>query len=289
MLCPATEEAIRAFQRARGLFVTGECDEHTWHALVEASWQLGDRNLQLTSPFMRGDDVATMQISLGRLGFDCGRIDGIFGPITVRAVSAFQAQAGLVSDGVCGPVTVSVLSLLTARTGDGPGVAMLRELEEQRTRGEQVAGTRLAVGQLGALGPLVGGIGRGLRARGAHVVVLDQPDALAQADAANRFGASAYLVFEPADSPSVELHYYSVPAFESVRGRALAGLLAEQFRARLDLAPVIHGMRLPVLRETKMPAVHVLISSSSVVLDHLTELAGASISAVEQWISGRAS
>ena len=40
-------DAVRAFQRHRGLHDHGACDEPTWLALVEASWQLGDRLLKL--------------------------------------------------------------------------------------------------------------------------------------------------------------------------------------------------------------------------------------------------
>ena len=92
--CPATEDAVRAFQTGRGLRCDGRCDEQTWTALVEASWKLGDRLLFLTSPNLRGDDVAELQSRLGRLGFDCGRVDGILGPSTARALEEFQSNCG---------------------------------------------------------------------------------------------------------------------------------------------------------------------------------------------------
>ena len=285
----ATETAVRHFQRARGLMVTGQCDQYTWHALVEASWQLGDRNLQLTSPHMRGDDVATMQASLGRLGFDCGRIDGIFGPLAVHAVTSFQSQAGLVADGVCGPLTVRLLRQLAERTGDGPGVPMLREIEQLRAGHQRLAGAKVAVGQLGALGSLIRVIAHGLLAVGTQVVALDQPDPLAQADAANRFEATAYVVFEPSDHPGVMLHYYRVPAFESARGRALAGELRTTLATAMHTDVTVTGMRLPVLRETRMPAVHVLVGPTNDLLERLAEVGAATVQAISQWISGRAS
>ena len=37
----------------------------------------------LTAPNLRGEDVAELQRILARLGFDCGRVDGIFGPDTL--------------------------------------------------------------------------------------------------------------------------------------------------------------------------------------------------------------
>ena len=59
--------------------MTGRCDELTWTALVEAGWTLGDRLLMITAPNLRGEDVAELQRILARLGFNCGRVDGIFG------------------------------------------------------------------------------------------------------------------------------------------------------------------------------------------------------------------
>ena len=119
--CPATEDAVRAFQTGRGLRGDGRCDEQTWTALVEAAWKLGDRLLFLTSPNLRGDDVAELQSRLGRLGFDCGRVDGILGPLTARALEEFQTNCGTAADGVCGPDTVRTLAMMSSQTGHGPG------------------------------------------------------------------------------------------------------------------------------------------------------------------------
>jgi N-acetylmuramoyl-L-alanine amidase len=49
---------------------------------------------------MRGDDVQAMQTVLAKLGFDCGRADGIFGPNTLRALTEFQQNYGIVADGI---------------------------------------------------------------------------------------------------------------------------------------------------------------------------------------------
>ena len=135
---PATAASVRSFQRQRGLVEDGRCDETTWLALVEASWRLGDRHLKLVAPHLRGDDVDVLQTRLARLGFDCGRVDGIFGPRTARALVEFQRNCGLDVDGV-GPLTVRAVEVNSARSGSGPGVAAIRELE-----------------QLGAVGPSLG-------------------------------------------------------------------------------------------------------------------------------------
>ena len=51
---------------------------------------------------LRGDDVAELQQRLCTLGFDTGRVDGIFGDATVRALGEFQRNAGLPVDGIVG-------------------------------------------------------------------------------------------------------------------------------------------------------------------------------------------
>src|SRR6266508_2853099 len=103
----ATERAVSSFQRDRGLDCTGACDLSTWAMLVEAGYRLGDRLLYLHAPMLRGDDVAELQLRLGSLGFDAGRVDGIFGPETEHALHDFQRNAGLPADGIAGQATIS--------------------------------------------------------------------------------------------------------------------------------------------------------------------------------------
>ncbi|MFF4056588.1 peptidoglycan-binding protein [Streptomyces sp. NPDC001668] len=50
-----------------------------------------------------GADVAEAQCLLRRAGISPGGIDGMFGPLTLRAVKTFQQRAGLVVDGMVGP------------------------------------------------------------------------------------------------------------------------------------------------------------------------------------------
>lgn len=276
---------MRAFQTARGLVADGRCDQHTWIALVEATWKLGDRLLLLTAPNLRGDDVADLQVRLARLGFDCGRIDGILGPNTARALEDFQANCGLAPDAVCGVETVRVLLRVGTQTGDGPGVSAVRERERQRVGLGSLAQCRVVLGQFGGLSALTRTLSRELRLRGATVMSLDEPDGVAQALVANHFGADVYLGFQSHPEASAVLQYYRVPSFESAGGRALAEAIADEIADLPGLHPTISGMRLPVLRETRMPAVIAVFGPVRAVGDLSPQIAQRVLHAVEVWAS----
>ena len=65
-------------------------------------------------------DVAELQRRLSALGFDPGRVDGIFGDQTTDALVDFQRNAGLSPDGICGPQTLAELIRLQP-LGGGAG------------------------------------------------------------------------------------------------------------------------------------------------------------------------
>lgn len=52
-----------------------------------------------------GSDVIYLQLSLIKLGYNTGTVDGIFGPLTEQAAKNFQANKGLVVDGIVGNMT----------------------------------------------------------------------------------------------------------------------------------------------------------------------------------------
>lgn len=132
-------DEIRSFQQERGLHVTGELNDATQRALEEARWKLGDRSLYLqTPPLMRGDDVAALQSRLTEMGFNCGRVDGIFGELTEHAVKDFQKSVGVAVDGKCGPATIIALLRLT-KIVSGGAPAALRESAVQKNRGPALA------------------------------------------------------------------------------------------------------------------------------------------------------
>jgi len=135
---PEVSQAVRAFQQERGLKVTGEIDLGTHAAIEEARWKLGDRSLKVEAPQMRGDDVATLQSRLIDMGFNPGRVDGIYGPTTESAVKEFQKSVGVKIDGICGPGTVIALMRLM-RTVTGGAPTQLRDQAIREKRGPALA------------------------------------------------------------------------------------------------------------------------------------------------------
>ena len=270
------------FQEQRGLRPSGACDRQTWLALVEAGWKLGDRLLVLTAPHLRGDDVAALQQSLNHLGFDCGRPDGILGAATARALTDFQRNAGLTADGICGPDTVRTLDLVGRQSGSGPGVASVRE-SESMAASMSLHTLRVVVGQFGGLSSVTRSLARALRHGGATVMSTDEYDAAAQAAAANRFGATIYVGFEARSEPCSMVSYFAVPTFESIGGRALADHTVRHLTPVLDVAPELSGMRLAVLRETRMPAVLLSLGPVRSVVDATDAITTAMVAAIDDW------
>lgn len=69
-----------------------------------------NRYMKLTNPYMKGDDVLTLQKKLLARGYNIvGSADGVFGKKTDAAVRQFQSDQGLAVDGVVGPKTWSAL------------------------------------------------------------------------------------------------------------------------------------------------------------------------------------
>jgi N-acetylmuramoyl-L-alanine amidase len=224
-----------------------------------------------------------LQSTLCRLGFDCGRVDGILGPRTQRALIDFQTNCGLVDDGVCGPTTVKALRSLSSYTGDGPGIAAVRESERLRDGFDSMTHCRIVVGQFGGLTPLVRAVAHALRDRGAAVMSLDEPDALAQAKAANLYGAHVYVGFESSPESVLSATFFQVPTFESVGGRALAEGIAVAIGEELTEPPEVLGMRLPILRETRMPAVLLTVGAPRVSATAAPAVVEAVVNALEVW------
>jgi N-acetylmuramoyl-L-alanine amidase len=280
---PATEEQVRTFQARRGLRVDGICGAQTWASLVESGLVLGNRLLYLHAPMLRGDDVAELQGLLGSLGFDAGKVDGIYGAATARAVADFQRNYGIAADGVCGYETLRALDRLAQRTRAGEHVAAVHETERLREARPTLAGRRIVVGDLAGLSALARRVQKRLRSRGAVVLPLDG-EGSEQAATANRFDAEVYVGLSSLASGPGSVAFYAVDGFHSVGGRRLAELVVGAVQLAvpaLEVAP--RGMRLPVLRETRMPAIVAELGPSRLVRDNLPRVSDALAAAIGQW------
>jgi N-acetylmuramoyl-L-alanine amidase len=281
---PATEQAVRQFQHRRGLVADGVCDRATWSALVEANYRLGDRLLYLRAPMLRGDDVAELQRRLGSLGFDAGRVDGILGPATERALKDFQRNAGLTTDGVCGRDVLASLGRISTRIDESSNVAGVREREMLRRAPRVLGGRRVVLGDAGGLSAVANALERHLHGAGAIVAVLHHPDLSVQAAEANLFDADLYLGMAIADAGPCRVTYYATQGFESAGGRLFAEHVAYDLAtaAGLDVAAP-EGMRLPVLRETRMPAVMTYVGPARQIVATTADLAKALSRSVTAW------
>lgn len=277
-----TAGAVIRFQHQAGLHGDGVCDASTWAALVESEFALGDRLVCLRSPMMRGNDVADLQLRLGALGFDAGRVDGIFGPATKAAVGDFQRNAGLVTDEVCGPDTVEALIRLEGRAGRAT-VTAVRERDRLRRSLRSLQSLRVAVGSDDGLRHLAVRLAAALQDGGVTTMLLDG-DWSTQADRSNHFAADVYLGVSLAEGTIVEASYFEVPGFASSGGRRLAELVVKELPASPGWEiGAVTGMRLPILRETRSSAVLVKLGNDDVI-DQSSELVIASLQrALESW------
>jgi peptidoglycan hydrolase-like protein with peptidoglycan-binding domain len=101
---PRTRKAIADFQRFRGAAPTGEVDGELFAALESEARRGFGRT--------RSADTRLMQQLLAIKGFDPGDIDGLIGPKTRGAITAFaQARGGSPTD----TVDAGLLEALLAR------------------------------------------------------------------------------------------------------------------------------------------------------------------------------
>jgi N-acetylmuramoyl-L-alanine amidase len=277
--------AIRTFQQMRGLSVTGIVNSVTFRAMEEAQWKLGDRSLYLQpSPLLRGDDVATLQSRLTEMGFDCGRVDGVFGSKTESAVHEFQKSVGVSADGKCGPATITALIRLT-RTVSGGVPSILRESATRKDRGPSLANKIIV------LDPSCGGDDHGIRGHGVEEseVVYDiaqrlegrllalgvgvfltrgannSPVEIDRIGFSNGTSADLIVSFHVDEYVNEKAHgvttyYYGAQAhgIHSVVGERFASLVQREICARTDLLNCrTHSKTWDLLRLTKSPTVRI--------------------------------
>lgn len=246
-----TAAMVEAFQRSRGLPITGAVDATTWSRLVEAGWHLGDRLLYLTRPYQRGDDVAELQVRLAQLGFDPGRIDGIFGALLDGALIDFQRNRALEPTGT---LTRATLLELWRMTSIAPDRHLVTDARDRAGFNESASKLLVVAGRTA----LADAVSRSCSATG-ELLRLEDVGADDIAAAANAQNAGLVLSFELNEALNgVHLHYWASYRSHSRRGEQLASALAAELANTCDLPRVeVTGMALPVLRETRMTTLHV--------------------------------
>ncbi len=235
---------------------------------------------------LRGDDVAELQQRLSALGFDTGRVDGIFGDMTSTALGEFQSNVGLPVDGIAGASTVSELLRFGTRHDDTELVTSVRDRERLRQAPRTLTGRRVAIGEEGGLDATVASLRRMLIHNGATVTTHHHPNGSIQASEANAGGAEVYIGLRlDTAGPHCTTAYYSGYRYSSPGGRRLAELLQEKVTTSLHLPDAgSRGMSLPVLRETRMPAVICEIGPATVVVEQSAAIAKAIVDALAEWV-----
>lgn len=123
-----TRGALEQFQRRSDLPVTGRVDESTWKALKKSTIEAQDGYSPAQHEGERSGAVRRTEKMLEKLGYDPGKIDGLYDARTQKAVDRFRAKKGL-GDGGVGP-----------RVHD----AMVDALKEKREGSTTALGKRLA-------------------------------------------------------------------------------------------------------------------------------------------------
>ncbi len=255
----ATQAAIEAFQRERGLTVDGLVGPDTWRTLIEAGFVLGSRMLYRRSPMMRGDDVAELQRRLNSLGFDAGKVDGIFGPDTLRAVLDFQANRRLPEDGIVGAGMVEELRLMLFAT-QKTGREAVRERQWLASLPVHLAGQRVYVDaycrsdeEAAACWEAAVRFGLTIQNMGGHPIYSrtadTRPEEPTRAERANRLGTDFVVSFaSPADGDDAVLY------FQSKHSHSAAGeKLADAVAASLGIS--VEGRSVPMLKDSRPPAI----------------------------------
>ena len=253
-----TMAAVKEFQRAKGLDIDGIVGPNTWRSLYEAGYRLGDRILFFRRPMIRGEDVSELQSRLNTLGFDSGKVDGIFGPASELAVLDFQHNRDLPEDGKAGPAVVTEIHLVT-RGEMKEGRQAVREREWLRRLPATVAGARVYLDasnrdEAEAQSTWAAASAAALRLQelgGLPVLSRSQDTALPErvrALRANRLGSDLIIAFQISSDDSNCVFYFGSEHSSSAAGKMLAEAVAASTEG------VVEARASAMLKETRAPA-----------------------------------
>mgnify|MGYP002885652497 FL=1 len=279
-----TRNSIKVFQEQRGLLISGRCDQKTWDVLVENSYVLGDRLLYLTRPMLRGEDIAELQRSLGALGFNPGKVDGIFGPDTQEAVELFQRNSGLVVDAIYGPNCMTALKRLGERVEQG-SVAVVQEKEKIISKMRSHDLPSIALGHLGGFSPVVDTFAKKMRESHIKVDVIGHYDESVHAAICNKNNIDLYIGFFPPVANESSISFYSAKGFASPGGTHFTELFSNNFLRQTGKIIETIGNSEKVLRETRMPAVAIRYGSTEDLITDSQTLLNVLIESISSWFS----
>ncbi len=263
-----TLSAVVSFQKAKGLAPDGIVGPDTWRSLYEAGYRFGDRLLLLRRPMMRGEDVSELQSRLNSLGFDSGKVDGVFGSETERAVLDFQHNRGLAEDGKVGPSVITEMFLVT-RGEMKEGRDAIREREWLRGLAPTMAGARIYLDagcrtELETRTAWEAATGAALKLQeGGSSPVLSRSHGVklperVRARRANRFGVDLIVAFQLNEAGEDRVFYFASELSRSEAGSMLAEAVAKHTGAKVE------GRANALLKETRAPAIIVSCGSLSV-------------------------
>lgn len=218
------------------------------------------------------------------MGFNCGRVDGVYGVKTEAAVKEFQKSVGIVVDGKCGPSTlISLMRLVKTVQGGAPSA--LRESVKHSVRspalankvvvidpswgGEFVGESFHGVNESEVVFDLAQRLEGRLLALGVNVVLTrsakNSPLEKERIELANSVNADLVIALKVDSHQSekargVATYYYGrdVQGVHSVVGERFATLIQREICARTDLLNCrTHGKSWDILRLTKAPAVRI--------------------------------
>jgi N-acetylmuramoyl-L-alanine amidase len=280
---PSTHAAVCAFQETRRLAVDGMVGRDTWRTLVDAGFSLGDRLLYHRMPMLHGEDVAELQRGLNALGFDSGRVDGIFGPTTLDAVLEFQQNRHMAEDGIVGPNVVDELALISRETAK-MGRHHVRERVWLSDPPQSLAGQRVFIDpfcrdehEAAEAWTSAGAAALTVRESGGQAILSrssdTRPTERQRAEHANEVAADLIVGFSHPATDLSAVYYFASAQSHSEAGSALAAALA----GNLGVRPL--GRATTLLRSTRAPAL-------IVALPHLDSGLGRSVvRTLDGWFS----